>query len=114
MQAATSPLVRVILRRAEREWDWIDRAPSLRMYPETKRRIRWIASEQVQKLLLPLPDHQRELVTFALATGLRHGKVILLECRTSISNVRWLGFTAIRLWPDAIFTSHSMTPRWKY
>ena len=72
-------LIRAILRRAEREWDWIDRAPSLRMYPEPKRRIRWITPEQVQTLLALLPEHQRELVTFALATGLRHGNVVRLE-----------------------------------
>ncbi len=47
--------------------------------PRDKRRVRWITPEQVQKLLALLPDHQRELVTFALATGLRHGNVMGLE-----------------------------------
>jgi len=44
-------LIRAILRRAEREWEWIDRCPALRLYPEPKRRIRWITPEQAQKLL---------------------------------------------------------------
>src|SRR5882724_7931796 len=72
-------LIRAILRRAEREWDWLERAPALRLYPEPKRRIRWLTPEQVQKLLVLLPDHQRDIVIFALGTGLRHGNVIRLE-----------------------------------
>ena len=72
-------LIRAILRRAEREWDWLDKAPTVRLYPEPKRRVRWITPEQVQTLLALLPEHQRELVTFALATGLRHGNVLQLE-----------------------------------
>ncbi|MEQ1773742.1 MAG: site-specific integrase [Burkholderiales bacterium] len=72
-------LIRAILRRAEREWEWIDRSPFLRLYPEPKRRIRWITPEQAQKLLSLLSEHQRELVTFALATGLRQANVLKLE-----------------------------------
>jgi integrase len=72
-------LIRAILRRAEREWEWIDRSPFLRLYPEPKRRIRWITPEQAQKLLSVLPEHQRELVTIALATGLRQANVLKLE-----------------------------------
>jgi integrase len=55
------------------------KGPALRLYPEPKRRIRWITPEQVQTLLSLLPEHQRDLVTFALATGLRHGNVLGLE-----------------------------------
>ena len=72
-------LIRAILRRAEREWEWIDRSPFVRLYPEPKRRIRWITPEQAQNLLSVLPEHQRELVKFALATGLRQANVLQLE-----------------------------------
>lgn len=33
-------VVRAILRRAEREWDWLELAPHVRMMPEAKRRVR--------------------------------------------------------------------------
>ena len=33
-------LIRAVLRRAEFEWEWLDKAPKLRMYPEPKRRVR--------------------------------------------------------------------------
>ncbi|MGH9425853.1 MAG: tyrosine-type recombinase/integrase [Terriglobia bacterium] len=72
-------LVRSILRRAEREWEWIERTPLLRLYPEPKRRIRWITPEQAHKLLSLLPGHQRDIVAFALATGLRQANVLKLE-----------------------------------
>ena len=72
-------LIRAILRRAEREWDWLDKAPTVRMYQEAKRRVRWLTPEHAATLLRELPDHQRETVLFALATGLRQANVVKLE-----------------------------------
>ncbi len=72
-------LIRAILRRATYEWDWLDKAPTLRMYPEPKRRVRWLTPEQLNKLLRELPEHQREAVIFAVATGLRQANVVGLE-----------------------------------
>ncbi len=72
-------LVRAILRRAELEWEWIDKAPRVRLYPEPKGRVRWLKPEQVQILLNELPEHLAELVRFSLATGLRQANVLGLE-----------------------------------
>lgn len=72
-------LIRAILRRAAFEWEWIDRPPKVKLFREAKRRIRWITPEQVQTLLVQLPLHQRDVVLFALATGLRQANVIKLE-----------------------------------
>jgi hypothetical protein len=44
-------LIRAILRKAALEWEWIDKAPKVRLYPEPKRRIRWITPGQVKALL---------------------------------------------------------------
>jgi integrase len=49
------------------------------LFREAKRRIRWITPEQAQTLLAQLPQHQRDVVLFALATGLRQANVIKLE-----------------------------------
>lgn len=68
-------LVRAILRRACDEWEWTERAPKVKLYREAKRRVRWITPEQARALLAELPEHQREMVLFALATGLRQGNV---------------------------------------
>jgi len=72
-------VVRAILHRANVEWEWIDRAPAIRMLPETKRRIRWLTREDADKLLLELPDHLKAMTRFALATGLREANVTGLE-----------------------------------
>lgn len=72
-------LIRAVLRRAANEWEWLDKAPTLRMYPEPKRRVRWLTPEQLNQLLQELPEHQREAVIFAVATGLRQANVVGLE-----------------------------------
>ncbi|MBZ0125149.1 MAG: site-specific integrase [Rhodocyclaceae bacterium] len=72
-------LIRAILRKAAFEWEWIDKAPRIRLYKEAKRRIRWLTPEEVAKLLEELPTHQRAMVVFALSTGLRQSNVVKLE-----------------------------------
>jgi integrase len=53
----------------------IDRVPKVKMYPESKRRVRWITPEQAKTLLAKLPEHQGDVTLFALATGLRQSNV---------------------------------------
>ncbi|MGC2519444.1 MAG: site-specific integrase [Burkholderiales bacterium] len=72
-------LIRAILRKAAYEWEWIDRAPRVKLYPEAKRRVRWLTPEQVQALLRELPQHQVDVVKFALSTGLRQSNIVELE-----------------------------------
>lgn len=71
----TLGLVRAILRRAEREWEWIDRVPAVRLLKEPTRRIRFLTQDQARTLLRELPEHLRDMVTFTLATGLRAANV---------------------------------------
>lgn len=72
-------LIRTILRKACHEWEWIDKVAKIKLFPEPKRRVRWLTSEQVKTLLGELPPHQQDLVMFALATGLRQSNVVKLE-----------------------------------
>ncbi|MEW8221949.1 MAG: site-specific integrase [Candidatus Thiodiazotropha taylori] len=69
-------LVRSILRKAANEWDWLDQAPVIRLYPENSRRIRWLTQKQAQQLLYELPSHQAKITKFALATGLRKANIL--------------------------------------
>jgi integrase len=71
-------LIRAILRKACFEWNWIDKAPNVKLYKESKRRVRWLLPEQVNLLIHELPVHQRDVVLFALATGLRQANVVHL------------------------------------
>jgi len=72
-------LIRAILRRAEREWEWIPRAPTLRLYKESARRIRWLTRDQAERLLAELPPHLAAMARFSLATGLRQSNVSYLR-----------------------------------
>lgn len=72
-------VIRAILNRAAREWDWIDKAPYVRMLKEPKRRIRWLTPDEVQRLMDFLPHHLASMVRFSLATGLRESNVTGLE-----------------------------------
>jgi integrase len=74
-------VIRAILRKAEREWAWIDRAPIIRMLKEDTKRIRWLTPEEASRLIQELPVHLADLATFSLATGLRQSNVTGLEWR---------------------------------
>jgi len=73
-------IVRAILRRCEHEWEWIDRAPKVRMLKEPTRRIRYLTHEEAGRLLKELPEHLADMAVFSLATGLR---------RANVTGLRW-------------------------
>ncbi|MGY6215716.1 tyrosine-type recombinase/integrase [Methylolobus aquaticus] len=72
-------LVRAVLRKSEREWEWIDRAPVVKMLPVENRRLRWLTRDEAQRLIEECPPHLAAMVRFALATGLREANVTKLE-----------------------------------
>lgn len=72
-------LVRAVLRCAEREWDWLEKAPYIRFLPEQKHRVRWLSREEAEKVLAELPVHLAEMMRFSLATGLREKNVTQLK-----------------------------------
>ncbi len=71
--------VRAILRKAHREWGWIDSVPAIRFLKEPKRRVRFLTKEEAVRLIDELPGHLADITQFALATGLREGNVVGLE-----------------------------------
>jgi integrase len=72
-------LVRSILIRARDEWEWIDKAPKIRLFKEANDRERSLTQEEAKLLLFELPKHQRPVVLFALTTGLRLSNVVRLK-----------------------------------
>jgi integrase len=71
----TLALLRAILRRCARDWEWLDRAPTVRLLHEPTRRVRFLSAEQAQRLLRELPPHLEAMAMFTLATGLRASNV---------------------------------------
>ena len=72
-------LMRAILRIAEREWEWIDKAPIIKAEVENNERKTYITREQADRLIAELPEHYRPAVRFALLTGLRKANVLNLH-----------------------------------
>lgn len=72
-------VVRAILRRAHKEWSWLETVPAVRMRKEDNRRIRWITYREAGCLLGELPEHLQDMVRFTLATGLRESNVTQLK-----------------------------------
>jgi len=72
-------LIRAILMRAQRVWEWIDRVPAITLYPEPKQRIRWLTREQADQLLAELPPHLAAMARLSLVTGLRMANITGLE-----------------------------------
>ena len=71
----TLSLIRSILRKCTRDWEWLDRAPAVRLLKEPTRRIRFLTHHQARILLRELPEHLRDMAAFTLATGLRAANV---------------------------------------
>jgi integrase len=72
-------VIRAILRKAEREWSWLERAPIIRMRTEAKGRIRWLTKNEVNILVKELPSHLADMMLFTLTTGLRQSNVTGLQ-----------------------------------
>ncbi|MEX2492306.1 MAG: site-specific integrase [Nitrospirales bacterium] len=72
-------VIRSILRAAWQEWDWIDKAPKIRMRKEPKNRVRFLTRVEAERLLKELPEHLSEMARFALSTGLRMNNVVRLQ-----------------------------------
>lgn len=71
----TLALVRAILRRCERDWEWLDKAPAVRLLKEPTKRIRYLTRPEADRLLAELPPHLADMARFALATGLRAANI---------------------------------------
>jgi len=71
--------IRVILRRAVNEWEWLDRVPRIRFLHEPNRRVRWLTREEAARLIAELPEHLAAMARFSLETGLRKSNVTELQ-----------------------------------
>lgn len=64
-------LLRMILRKAHREWEWTDKLVHVPMYPIGNLEPRYLTRAQFAALKKALPAHLRALAEFSVETGLR-------------------------------------------
>ncbi|MEM7704229.1 MAG: site-specific integrase [Pseudomonadota bacterium] len=95
-------LIRSILRKADREWAWLEKAPYIKLASSRPRAepFRWLTPEKARKLLEALEDkglhHTADMARLSLATGLRQANVTGL-CWDSVDlsrQVAWVSSTA--------------------
>ncbi len=75
----TLELLRAILRKCVNDWEWLERAPQMRMLKEPTRRVRFLTQDEAQRLLAALPEHLADMAAFSLQTGLRAANVTGLQ-----------------------------------
>jgi integrase len=79
-------VLRSILKRCVHPWKLLDASPKVPMYRLPKVEPRWITREQAHVLLAKFPPHTRDMMIFALATGLRRANVTGMEwCRIDMN-----------------------------
>jgi integrase len=71
-------LVRSILRKCEREWDLLDRAPVVPMYRPKRGEPRFLTYDEWGRLKKELPKHLELAAHFAVLTGLRMRAMLAL------------------------------------
>jgi integrase len=72
-------IIRAILNKAHKDWEWLDNTPRIRMRKIENKRIRWLTKTEANKLLDELPNHLELMAAFTLATGLRQSNVTGLK-----------------------------------
>jgi integrase len=63
--------LRMILRKAHRDWDWIDKVPAVPMWHLEMAEPRFLTRTQFARLKRELPPHLKALAEFSVETGLR-------------------------------------------
>lgn len=72
-------LMKAILRAAERDWKWLEKAPVIKVPAVRNKRVRWLEAEEAKRLIDECPEPLKSVVKFALATGLRRSNIINME-----------------------------------
>jgi len=72
-------VIRTVLNKASKQWEWTERSTYVRMLPEPKQRIRWLTHIEARNLLSQLSPSLKAMTKFSLATGLRESNVTGLE-----------------------------------
>ncbi|MGR7638339.1 tyrosine-type recombinase/integrase [Klebsiella aerogenes] len=72
-------LMKAILRAAERDWKWLEKAPVIKIPSVRNKRVRWLEHEEAKRLIDECPEPLKSVVKFALATGLRRSNIINME-----------------------------------
>ncbi|EJD6662061.1 site-specific integrase [Providencia sp. CRE-3FA-0001] len=85
-------MLKALFRAAAFEWGWLEDPLFFKVPQPDSSRTRWLRKNEVQRLLSELPEYLKDVVRFALATGLRRSNIINLKwSQVDIErNVAWI------------------------
>jgi integrase len=74
-------LIRAVLNKAYREWEWIDKVPAIKLLKENNYLSDYLTPDQVFTLLNDpqLPEHLKLLIEMAILTGQRKSNLLSME-----------------------------------
>ncbi len=74
-------VLRHALNFAVKEWEWLDRNPfeKVKIDKPNNKIERWLTSEEEQRLLDASPDWLKDIIAFALNTGMRRNEILSLQ-----------------------------------
>lgn len=72
-------MMKALLRAAERDWKWLEKAPVIKVPAVRNKRVRWLEHAEAKRLIDECPEPLKSVVKFALATGLRRSNIINME-----------------------------------
>lgn len=72
-------MMKALLRAAERDWKWLEKAPVIKVPAVRNKRFRWLEYAEAKRLIDECPEPLKSVVKFALATGLRRSNIINME-----------------------------------
>ncbi|CDH23158.1 tyrosine-type recombinase/integrase [Xenorhabdus bovienii] len=78
-KAAYLAFIKSLLRSAERDWKYLDKAPNIKVPKPKNNRIRWLEPHEAKRLIDECSEPLKSVVTFTLATGLRRSNIVNLE-----------------------------------
>jgi hypothetical protein len=74
-------VLRAILRRCVNEWEWLEKAPAIRLLKEPARRIRFLTRQEADSLIHELPEHLADMMVFhaghRASAGQCHGAFVV-------------------------------------
>ena len=68
-----------VLSKAEKEWEWVGKTVHIRQFQEPEGVVRFLTHQEAKRLIASMPPHLKDVVLFALSTGLRHQNIVDLE-----------------------------------
>lgn len=106
--------INAMLKMATDEWEWLDKAPTVKRFKIGAPRVRWLTPDEARRLLNVLPKYMRDIAVWSLLTGLRQSNVIFLRKNQIIHETRSIAYSAEEMKGRFPFTLPLNDQQWQF